>query len=66
MLGDLDVRLDEALGLVCEGDSPESFKADGEKRRSSSGAHRFDASVEFVQMGHDDKFMNGSLSGLTP
>lgn len=42
-----------ALGLLKE-DKPVAFKHDGLKKKTASGAHKFDPPVEYVQMKHDN------------
>lgn len=47
-------RIDAALGL--NEDSPKKPKLDGEKKKSTEGAHRPDKGAEYTQMKTDEKF----------
>lgn len=54
MKAQFEHRIKIALGLLKEeGDSPVTYVPDGKKKKTSSGAHRFDDGVDFYQMKND-------------
>lgn len=49
-------RLNFALGINEEADTPKPYKNEGEAKTSQTGAHRPDKGVKFTQIRVDDQF----------